>query len=65
MAKKTVKAVTRLQKFLAAIAGDCGAPEPITDFEKLLYNIAEAVNSAEATETPKDGGTPEVENPTT
>lgn len=54
MAKKTVKAVTRLQKFLAAIAGDCDAPEPITDFEKLLYNIAEEVHSDSDSELPKE-----------
>lgn len=45
MAKITVKAVTRLQKFLAAIAGDGAAPNPITDKEKLLHNIAENVNN--------------------
>lgn len=45
MAKITVKAVTRLQKFLAAIAGDGVAPNPITDKEKLLHNIAENVNN--------------------
>ena len=36
-----VKAITRLQKFLNAIAGNGEAPEPITDSEKLLANIAE------------------------
>jgi thiamine pyrophosphokinase len=45
MEKTTVKAVTRLQKFLAAIAGDGVAPNPITDQEKLLHNIAENVNN--------------------
>ena len=44
MAKKTVKAVTRKQKYLAAIAGDGVAPSPITSDEKLMYNIAEKVN---------------------
>lgn len=45
MEKITVRAVTRLQKFLAAIAGDGVAPDPITDKEKLLHNIAENVNN--------------------
>lgn len=49
MAKITVKAVTRLQKFLAAIAGDGAAPNPITDKEKLLHNIAENVNNGGGT----------------
>lgn len=44
MEKKTVKAVTRKQKYLAAIAGDGVAPSPITSDEKLMYNIAEKVN---------------------
>lgn len=44
MEKKTVKAVTRKQKFLAAIAGDGVAPHPITSDEKLMYNIAEKTN---------------------
>lgn len=44
MEKKTVKAVTRKQKYLAAIAGDGVAPNPITSDEKLLYNIAEKTN---------------------
>lgn len=44
MEKKTVKAVTRKQKYLAAIAGDGVAPNPITSDEKLMYNIAEKVN---------------------
>lgn len=44
MEKKTVKAVTRKQKYLAAIAGDGVAPSPITSDEKLLYNIAEKTN---------------------
>lgn len=46
MAKVTAKAITRLQKFLAAIAGDATAPSPVTNNEKLLYNIAEAMNAA-------------------
>lgn len=56
MEKKTVKAVTRLQKFLAAIAGDREAPEPITDFEKLLYNIAEAISQIQERTSLKDNG---------
>ena len=44
MEKKTVKAVTRKQKYLAAIAGDGVAPNPITSDEKLMYNIAEKTN---------------------
>ncbi len=44
MAKKKANAITRLQKFLAAIAGDTTAPEPVTNEEKLLYNIAEKAN---------------------
>jgi len=45
MEKKTVKAVTRKQKYLAAIAGDGVAPSPITSDEKLMYNIAEKMNN--------------------
>lgn len=52
MAKVNVNAITKLQKYLAAIAGDGTAPTPITDFEKLLYNIAEAVGSAGESELP-------------
>jgi len=44
MEKKAVKAVTRKQKYLAAIAGDGVAPSPITSHEKLMYNIAEKTN---------------------
>ena len=45
MAKVDAKAITRLQKYLSAIAGDGEAPEPITDLEKHLYNIAENVGA--------------------
>lgn len=45
MEKKTVKAVTRKQKYLAAITGDGVAPSPITSDEKLMYNIAEKMNN--------------------
>lgn len=45
MAKVDTKAITRIEKFLKAIAGDDVAPDPITDLEKLLYNIAENVNA--------------------
>ena len=44
MAKVKVDAITRSQKYLAAIAGDGTAPAPVTDCEKLLYNIAEKTN---------------------
>lgn len=43
-----VKAITRFQKFLNAIAGNGEAPEPITNLEKLLANIAEKINSSSA-----------------
>jgi len=46
MAKVITKAVTRFQKFLAAIAGDGTAPNPITSDEKLMYNIAEKMNES-------------------
>lgn len=52
MAKVNVNAVTRLQKYLKAIAGDAAAPKPITDFEKLLFNIAEAVAEASTSDIP-------------
>lgn len=52
MAKKKVKAITRLQRFLAAIAGDAVALEPVTNEEKLLYNIAEKLNE----QTPSGSG---------
>lgn len=52
MAKVNVDAITRLQKYLAAIAGNGTAPTPITDFEKLLYNIAETVGAAGESELP-------------
>lgn len=52
MAKVNVNAITKLQKYLAAIAGDGTAPTPVTDFEKLLYNIAEAVGAAGESELP-------------
>ena len=45
MAKVETNPVTRRQKFLGAIAGDNDAPAPITENEKLLYNIAEQVQS--------------------
>lgn len=56
MAKVNVNAITRLQLYLAAIAGDATAPTPITDFEKLLYNIAEAVGAAGESELPSVSG---------
>ena len=55
MAKIITKAVTRLQKFLAAIAGDGVAPNPITDKEKLLFNIAEEMKAASASDLPDIG----------
>lgn len=55
MAKIITKAVTRLQKFLAAIAGDAVAPTPITDKEKLLFNIAEEMKAASASDLPDIG----------
>lgn len=36
---------TRLEKYLNAIAGNGEAPEPITELEKLLYNIVENVGA--------------------
>lgn len=53
MAKILTKAVTRLQKFLAAIAGDATAPTPVTNQEKLLFNIAEEMKAASSSELPK------------
>ena len=44
MAKVETNPVTRRQKLLGAIAGDNTAPAPITETERLLYNIAEKVN---------------------
>lgn len=55
MAKIITKAVTRLQKFLAAIAGDAVAPTPITNQEKLLFNIAEEMKAASASDLPDIG----------
>lgn len=52
MAKVNVNAITRLQKYLAAVAGDATAPDPVTDLEKLLYNIAQAVASASESDLP-------------
>lgn len=43
--KVPVNPITRRQKFLAAIAGDAEPPEPITETEKLLYNIAITIMS--------------------
>jgi hypothetical protein len=43
--KVPVNPITRRQKFLAAIARDAEPPEPITETEKLLYNIAITIMS--------------------
>ena len=43
--KVLVNPITRRQKFLAAIARDAELPEPITETEKLLYNIAITIMS--------------------
>ena len=56
MEKKTVKAVTRKQKYLAAIAGDGVAPSPITSDEKLMYNIAEKTNEGGGSGGSSGGG---------
>lgn len=53
MAKVNVNAITKLQKYLAAIAGDATAPAPITTMDKLLWNIAEAVGGASESELPE------------
>lgn len=45
LTKVPVNPITRRQKFLAAIAGDAELPEPITETEKLLYNIAITIMS--------------------
>lgn len=55
--KVPVNPITRRQKFLAAIAGDAELPEPITETEKLLYNIAITIKSLAYGEDPLDGGT--------
>ena len=52
MAKILTKAVTRLQKFLAAIAGDATAPIPVTNQERLLFNIAEEMKATSASGMP-------------
>ena len=57
MAKVNVNAITKLQKYLAAIAGDTEAPTPITTMDKLLYNIAEAVGGASESELPEYSAT--------
>lgn len=45
MAKVNTKKNTRLLKYLAAIAGDGEAPNPITELERHLYNIAQNVGA--------------------
>ena len=57
--KVPVNPITRRQKFLAAIAGDAELPEPITETEKLLYNIAITIKSLaeDALEGLPGGGT--------
>ena len=50
--KVPVNPITRRQKFLAAIAGDAEPPEPITETEKLLYNIAITIMSLSYGEDP-------------
>lgn len=55
--KVPVNPITRRQKFLAAIAGNAELPEPITETEKLWYNIAITIKSLAHGEDQLDGGT--------
>ncbi len=64
MTKVKTNPITRRQKFLGAIAGGNEAPAPITENEKLLYNIVQKANDGtceqfvvKMTLTSESGGT--------